>query len=141
MWNLEAADLIGNVVVDQLATRPADRLVVAATHGKGVYSMRSRPDRPSATSSRDARMLAQNVPNPFNPSTSIAFRLEQAGRGPPDDPDVAGRRVRTLVDAALGVGDHAYDWSGTDDGGRAVAAGVYVYRLQTQPHAVETRAR
>ena len=37
-WALEAADVIGNVVVDMLALRPEDGFLVAGTHGRGVYS-------------------------------------------------------------------------------------------------------
>ncbi len=37
-WALEAADVIGNVVVNMLALRPEDGFLVAGTHGRGVYS-------------------------------------------------------------------------------------------------------
>jgi hypothetical protein len=38
IWALEGASAIGNVVVDMIATRQPDGLVVAATHGQGIYS-------------------------------------------------------------------------------------------------------
>jgi len=44
--------------------------------------------------------------------------------------DLAGRLVRTLVDEVLAEGEHETAWSGTDDGGRAVPAGSYLYRLE-----------
>ena len=44
--------------------------------------------------------------------------------------DVSGRLVRTLVDGALAAGDHEVLWRGRDDGGREVASGVYLYRLE-----------
>lgn len=37
-WVLEAADVIGNVVVNMLALRSEDGFLVAGTHGRGVYS-------------------------------------------------------------------------------------------------------
>ena len=43
--------------------------------------------------------------------------------------DVNGRLVRTLVDGALPVGLHDVVWDARDNTGRAVASGVYVYRL------------
>ncbi len=73
--------------------------------------------------------LAPNQPNPFNPATTIAFSLPQAG-----DVELAvytldGRRVAVLVDGALPAGPHAATWTGHDEGGRQVASGTYFYRL------------
>ncbi|MEN8008400.1 MAG: FlgD immunoglobulin-like domain containing protein [Candidatus Krumholzibacteriota bacterium] len=131
-WNLEAPDLMGNVVVDMLATRPADGLVVAGTHGKGVYSI----DIPVGTSVDNAEIptaarLGQNVPNPFNPMTTISFNLAAAGKANLSIYDVAGKRIRTLVDMELEAGDHRFTWNGTDQSGRPAAAGVYLYRLDS----------
>jgi len=52
--------------------------------------------------------------------------------------DINGRLVRTLVGQPLGAGSHAVVWDGKDAMGRAVASGVYVYRL-TAPQGVVTR--
>jgi hypothetical protein len=73
--------------------------------------------------------LHQNVPNPFNPLTHITFTLPDAGRASLVVYDVTGRHVRTLTDAYRASGDHSVTWDGTDDTHRAVASGVYVYRL------------
>ena len=39
--------------------------------------------------------------------------------------------MRTLVRGSLQAGPHEVVWDGTDDGGRAVASGVYLYRLDS----------
>jgi len=39
--------------------------------------------------------------------------------------------VRTLIDGTVTAGQHRVVWNGTDNSGRAVATGVYVYRLST----------
>ncbi len=132
IWTLESSDLMGNVVVDQLATRPADGLVVAATHGKGVYSI----SIPTGTAVDDADVpvparLSQNVPNPFNPMTTISYSLPAAGRASLVIYDVAGNRIRTLVSEDLEAGNHQVIWNGSDDGGRQVAAGIYLYKLDS----------
>ena len=44
-----------------------------------------------------------------------------------------GRRVATLLDAALPAARHAARWRGCDDHGRPVAAGTYLYRLEAGP--------
>jgi hypothetical protein len=82
--------------------------------------------------------LAQNAPNPFNPVTTIPFELARAGRVTLDVYDVAGRRVRSLADGDLAAGLHQRSWDGRDDAGRAVASGVYFYRLKAAGRS-ETR--
>lgn len=67
-------------------------------------------------------------PNPFNPATTVDFRLEAAARTVVTIHDAAGRTVRTLVDAELPAGPHALRWDGADDRGAPAAAGVYFAR-------------
>ncbi len=73
--------------------------------------------------------LRQNVPNPFNPSTRIDFRLEKAGPVTLEILDLGGRRLATLVNESLAAGSHQVVWDGTDDGGAGQGAGIYLYRL------------
>jgi hypothetical protein len=77
-----------------------------------------------------AHRLHANVPNPFNPVTTIRYDLPAAEQVRLDVFDVAGRRVRTLVDARVEPGSHTVVWSGHDQEGHRVASGVYVYRLR-----------
>ena len=74
--------------------------------------------------------LAQNEPNPFNPSTTIRFDLERAGRVRCAVYDLQGRLVATLVDGERGAGANRVEWDGRADAGGAVPSGVYLYRLQ-----------
>lgn len=84
------------------------------------------------------QLLHQNIPNPFGPQTQIRFDLPNASRATLQIVDVAGRTVRTLTNAQLGAGRHAFTWDGSDEGAGPVAAGVYFYRLTTETGA-ETR--
>jgi len=68
-------------------------------------------------------------PNPFNPSTTVGFRLEAAARATVTIHDAAGRAVRTLADADLPAGEHALRWDGRDARGATAAAGVYFARV------------
>lgn len=74
--------------------------------------------------------LAQNAPNPFNPSTVIRFTLPQAGPVSLRIYDVRGRQVRSLLEGVREAGAHAVVWDGRDDRGGHAASGAYVYRLQ-----------
>jgi len=79
-----------------------------------------------------APVLLQNVPNPFNPQTLIAFHLPAAAVVELTVHDLAGRRVRTLLDRrSLSAGSHDAVWNGRDEGDRPVPAGAYFYTLKT----------
>lgn len=73
--------------------------------------------------------LEQNRPNPFNPRTTLRFALAKQGPVRLEIIDLAGRRVRVLVDEWLSVGPHVREWDGRDDSGVRVASGSYRYRL------------
>lgn len=70
--------------------------------------------------------LDQNYPNPFNPSTTIRFRLPEAGPVLIEVYDVTGRRVAQLVDEFKQAGAHEVYFDAN-----SLSSGVYVYRLQT----------
>jgi len=80
----------------------------------------------------DRCLISRNYPNPFNPSTTIQYRL-------PDQADVTltlynmkGQAVRTLVQENQNPGEHLTSWNGESGDGERVPSGVYVYRLQAK---------
>ena len=74
--------------------------------------------------------LGHNYPNPFNPSTVIPYQLPAPTRVRLEIFNILGQRVTTLVDGERPAGFHTARWDATDAAGRAVAAGVYFYRLK-----------
>ncbi|MEN8007597.1 MAG: S8 family serine peptidase [Candidatus Krumholzibacteriota bacterium] len=82
--------------------------------------------------------LGQNHPNPFNPTTSIRFTLDQEGPVELAVFDVGGRKIRTLLRDNRSAGDHEVTWNGTDDSGSRVPSGMYFYQL-SMGHDAETR--
>lgn len=73
--------------------------------------------------------LEQNIPNPANPRTTIAFSLAVASEVTLTIYDVQGRLVKTLVRRIYTEGRHTVDWDGTDAQRQPAASGVYLYRL------------
>lgn len=87
-------------------------------------------DMVEATPEAEANMpmafsLEQNWPNPFNPSTEIAFGLPVSGHVTLTVFDVTGRQVATLADNRYDAGAHAITWNAGD-----LASGVYFYQLR-----------
>lgn len=74
-------------------------------------------------------VLDQNVPNPFNPSTTIRFSLPIASSVSLNVYDVAGRLVVNLVNDYKPAGPQQVTWDGTTSRGGRAASGVYFYQL------------
>jgi len=88
------------------------------------------PQTLSANGVSSPNQLAQCYPNPFNPSTTIEYRVGDPGLVSLRIYDAAGRLVRTLVSGAVEPArGHTATWDGTNDQGASVASGVYFYRL------------
>ena len=75
--------------------------------------------------------LSQNYPNPFNPETNIEFALASQARVHLAVYNLLGQHITTLAAGVYPAGVHSVVWRGTDDQGRAVASGMYFYRLET----------
>lgn len=76
------------------------------------------------------QVLYQNVPNPFNPTTSIPYMLEAGGHVKIGIYDVSGSRITVLNEGMQSPGVHSAIWNGRDASGRAVPSGVYFYRFE-----------
>ncbi len=75
--------------------------------------------------------LAPSVPNPAFNSARLAYSLPTSGRVRLAVYDLAGARVRLLVDTEMQAGQHSAIWDGTDSRGQRVKAGAYFYRLES----------
>ena len=83
--------------------------------------------------------LDQNYPNPFNSGTVIRFSLPKSGEVELSVYNLAGQKVAALVEGVREAGTYTVNWDGRDDRGRALASGVYLYRLRDGEQQVETR--
>ena len=73
--------------------------------------------------------LGPNYPNPFNPSTIIPYQLAASSEVRLEVFNLLGQHLVTLVDGERPAGFHTATWHATDGAGRAVGAGVYIYRM------------
>ena len=87
-----------------------------------------------------ANRLGHARPNPFNPTTTIAYSLAGRSHVTIRVFDAAGRVVRTLVDSPVEAGPHMAVWDGTTDTGHRAASGVYFVRMETAGDAGAFRA-
>jgi hypothetical protein len=74
--------------------------------------------------------LVQNVPNPFSPSTAIAYHVSETSHVSVRIYSAGGRLVRTLVDADVEPGRYSALWDGASDAGGQVGSGVYFCTME-----------
>ena len=92
-----------------------------------VDSSRSAPSTVSALPKEFA--LNQNYPNPFNPATAIDFAVPNNARVTLSVFNLLGQEIRTLVSGERQPGAYSVTWDGRDDFGKAVASGLYIYKM------------
>ncbi|MCF8239794.1 MAG: T9SS type A sorting domain-containing protein [Melioribacteraceae bacterium] len=131
-WSIEGAETIGNVVVRSLETRNLDGLIVAATHGSGIYKSTIATGIEDEGISRSFS-LSQNYPNPFNPSTKIDFHLPKSSQVELKVFDALGREAATLISDFKNAGDHSINFNASN-----LASGTYIYRIKAGDY-VESR--
>ena len=79
-------------------------------------------------------LLYQNFPNPFNPTTTISYKLLAFSRVDLSIYNLLGQKVATLVSAKQPAGKYEVQWDAT-----GFASGVYLYKLDTDNGFSQTR--
>ncbi len=74
--------------------------------------------------------LHQNYPNPFNPITTLRYDLPEQSMVNIIIYDIMGREVKSLINQTQEAGFKSVLWDATNDFGKPVSAGVYLYQIQ-----------
>ena len=74
--------------------------------------------------------LHQNYPNPFNPVTALRYDLPKNSLVTIIIYDMLGRDVKTLINQTQDAGYRSVIWDATNDYGKPVSAGIYLYQIQ-----------
>ncbi len=128
-WRMDEGN--GDAILDRTNSGHAGALAGAEwVQGVLLYAT-SVPENPLENSAAGTAVHLANHPNPFNPSTTVAFQLPRPARVSVSVYDVGGRLVRKLIDERLAAGPHRVAWDGRNARGRSVASGVYLARLST----------
>ncbi|MBN1893131.1 VCBS repeat-containing protein [bacterium] len=115
-WPTGATDIAVNV--------PADEYYTFEQGGSPATGV---PGRPSGSIVPDGYALFQNFPNPFNPSTTVRFRLPEKGRIRLVLINTLGKVVREIAAGDYAAGDHDVSMDALN-----LATGVYFYRIEAE---------
>ena len=123
--------------------RIVDGEVVVATHGRGVWSLDlDQVQGQIQTSVADvvdnipiSFELLDNYPNPFNPSTTIGFKVLKDSHISVAVFDVLGRKVATLTDQYYARGTHEITWNAS-----AASSGQYIYRMEADGKLISAKS-
>ena len=120
--------------------RIVDGEVVLATHGRGVWSLDltqvlTAAEEEAGTTLPTSFELLENYPNPFNPSTTIGFKLAADSHIRVSVFDLLGRKVATLTDQPYSRGTHQITWDAS-----AMSSGQYIYRMEADGKLIGAKA-
>ena len=105
----------------------------------GAYEFGAPPyvvgiQEPTIPNSQSLISNLGNYPNPFNPSTTIEFSLQNNSEIDLSIYNIKGQKVATLINEQLQKGKHSIFWDGDDEFGKPVSSGIYLYRIEVGDH-------
>ncbi|MBE9511810.1 MAG: T9SS type A sorting domain-containing protein [Bacteroidetes bacterium] len=74
--------------------------------------------------------LSDNYPNPFNPVTTINYKLPKDSEVNMVIYNMMGQKVRTLVSGQIKAGSYNVTWDGLNEASVQVPSGVYINHLR-----------
>lgn len=108
-----------------------NRPLISGQQKHSVIMFGNLEDPQSNTPSTDAVILYGNYPNPFNPETNISFSLPADQEIELSIYNLKGQLVRHLISGQFTSGENSVTWDGTDNEGKNVGSGLYLYKLKT----------
>ena len=71
-----------------------------------------------------------NYPNPFNPTTTISFSLQNNSNVEISIYNIKGQKVKTLLRDQFPAGQHSVVWDGRDENNLPLGSGIFFYQLR-----------
>ena len=116
-----------------------NRLLVAGQQKHSIITFGDPSEFPEDDQNVNCVVLNSNYPNPFNPVTNISFSLPQEQDIELTVYNMKGQRVCQLVKGHYLSGEHSVTWDGSNDAGKAVASGLYLYKLKTSDQIISKK--
>lgn len=129
-WLIESAEGIGNAVVNMIDYRRVDGKIVAATHGRGMFTSQiGNVDPPEPISGSDSFEISTVFPNPFSDLVTVRVNLPETNFVLIRIYDSSGNQIRTISSGLGFIGENEFFWDGTNTLGNPVPDGIYLIRI------------
>ncbi len=147
VWDNE--EYVPNTIVDGWSSEPDLYYAInynfidgPSVHRLGdisVTAVEEEHDNPYSVKGFD---LVSNYPNPFNPTTTIEFTLQQQGIVKVEVYDILGSKITTLINnQELSAGQKKIVWNGKNDNNIQMGSGVYIYKISSDKFSVSKKMR
>ncbi|MBC8416483.1 MAG: T9SS type A sorting domain-containing protein [Candidatus Cloacimonetes bacterium] len=100
------------------------------------YYVSFKPSDENETGNLPILLSSSNYPNPFNPTTTIAYSLPNDGMIELRVYNIKGQLVKTLVSGEQLAGSYEVVWNGKDNNDKSVSSGIYFYKLSTRDETI-----
>lgn len=130
----------GEFIIDTSENYYLDENMAAGTYSYYVVAnYYGNLSEPSSTIIIDHTSIGENIvsnitrlcnhPNPFNPSTTIEYSIQNDSKVELSIFNIKGQKVKQLVNEQISAGQRSINWNGDDDFGKSVSSGIYYYML------------
>ena len=83
----------------------------------------------------NSTQLYSNIPNPFNPLTTISYQVSEPCIVVLEIYNIKGQKIKTLLNEIKEIGFYDVEWNGKDDNNQSVSSGLYLYRMKTKNYS------
>lgn len=115
--------------INQTAYYSDQQLLQGEATGADITAAPSDKINPNACKIKEFKLLG-NSPNPFNPTTEIAFELPVEVHVKIQVYNINGQLIKTLVDKKMAAGQKCITWNSKNKTGNSVPSGTYFYRIE-----------
>jgi len=95
----------------------------------GIERPGNENEEPESSSINSEQIEANNYPNPFNPTTQIAYTVPKDAYVTISVYNAQGQFIKTIVNRYQNAGNYSVTWDGRDANGNLVPSGMYFYRI------------
>ncbi len=134
-WELLGIDL-PNVVITDLTYHLSENLLVAASYGRGMYTI-SLDDITSVSNLDHQTILASKAfPNPFSENTTIQFNSEKRQVYKVSIFNLSGVLIKTIFNGYLAEGTHEFSFDASK-----LPSGVYLCKILNEEQSAQSQIK
>ncbi|MCB9226297.1 MAG: T9SS type A sorting domain-containing protein [Chitinophagales bacterium] len=134
IWQREALNVIGNVPVAMITSRPYDKNIVVATHGNGVFSTKVVDVNIRDVQKENDYAVSFPYPNPASDRISLKFYLNNKSQVKAEVYNTLGAKIETIEQGSYNAGEQKLRWEVSN-----YTAGMYLLVVEINGKAVKRK--